>query len=155
MNSTEPIRTQIELFDWESIPVGTRELRRAVFVGEQKVPEEIELDERDRHALHVVARLETGEVIGCARFFNTDPGTVSIGRMAVAQDFRGKGLGHQLLYKAIEEGVRIHNAEQFALSAQVHAIDFYAQFGFLITSEEYFEAGIAHRKMALLLPDAF
>ena len=87
-----------------------------------------------------------------ARFFNTDPGTVSIGRMAVAQDFRGKGLGHQLLYKTIEEGVRIHNAEQFALSAQVHAIDFYAQFGFLITSEEYFEAGIAHRKMALFAP---
>ncbi len=116
-------------------------LRCEVFVDEQKVPLEEELDDDDPPSRHVLARLGE-EVVGCGRL--TPSG--AIGRMAVKRSVRGRGVGRaiieRLLAIAAEEGRR-----SLVLSAQVHALDFYARFGFVAEGPVYDEVDIPHRKM--------
>ncbi len=152
MTNPIPDHIDFQIHSWEQVPPGTRELRYEVFVQEQKVPEEIELDEQDASAMHVVATTASKEVIGCARFFPKENNVVYIGRMAVKKAYRNQGLGDKMLKKAIEGGIVAYQASQFALSAQSHALDFYARNGFLVNSDEYLEAGIPHIKMVLSAP---
>ncbi len=129
-------------------------LRMAVFVVEQQVPEELELDELD-HApttTHVVARrTDTGEVVGTARLLTdpAHPGEVHVGRVAVAASARGTGAGAAVM-DAVE---RIALAEHAGpdgtvtslLSAQVQAIGFYEKVGYEVYGAVYQDAGIDHR----------
>lgn len=119
-------------------------LRLEVFVREQKVPEDMELDEFDAEAIHAIAK--DGEtVVGTGRLVvEEDRGR--IGRMAVQKERRkegiGKGLMEVLESKAIESGLT-----EVYLHAQVHAEDFYAKMGYAERGEEFDEAGIAHIEM--------
>jgi predicted GNAT family N-acyltransferase len=135
--------------NWDARREELRALRRAVFVEEQQVPEELEWDEIDPRAYHVLATTSEGSAVGTGRL-SLD---CQIGRMAVAREWRRRGVGSAVLTTlldfALKEGCRV-----VRLHAQTHAIGFYERFGFEVVGDEFDEAGIPHRAMELrLLPE--
>jgi predicted GNAT family N-acyltransferase len=129
-----------------------RQLKRAfairlrVFVKEQGVPREIELDSDDERALHLLAYF--GErAVGTARVV-VEREAAKIGRMAVLKSRRGKGVGSKLLKRAIKVAQE-KGAKRIFLHAQVPVVGFYEKLGFRCTGRVFMEAGIPHRKMVL------
>ncbi len=135
---------QIELADHEAVHA----LRTEVFVNEQGVSPEIEVDAGDKTAIHVAAR-EGDEVIGCARILLRD-GEAYIGRLAVRRTCRGRGVGARIMRYATEYAGRA-GCRKVALHAQLHARAFYEKLGFSAVGDEFFEAGIAHIGMEMIL----
>ena len=120
------------------------ELRCAVFVVEQGVPEEIEIDELDESATHLVA-LGDGEVIGTLRIL-THEGVAKIGRVAVRAAARRRGIGARLMERA-EAIVRQRGFGEIVLHAQISVAAFYRRLGYVEEGEPFDEAGIAHVAM--------
>jgi predicted GNAT family N-acyltransferase len=116
-------------------------LRHEVFVLGQDVPEELERDELDAVSDHAVALVD-GVVLGTGRLL--PDGT--IGRMAVAQQARGLGLGAAVLAR-LEERARERGLPSVELHAQVHATGFYDKAGYVAYGDVYLEAGIEHLSM--------
>lgn len=125
-----------------------RTVRLAVFVDEQRVPEQIEMDEHDPEAFHVVAYDGSGTPCGTGRLYadSSSAGLGRIGRMAVTRHARGQGVGALIMEVLIREA-KARGMVRAALSAQTHAIPFYSRFGFRVTGEEFIEAGIPHQNM--------
>lgn len=121
-------------------------IRMRVFVREQGVPREIELDRDDQKAIHFLTRVR-GKPVGTARVV-LHRGNAKIGRMAVLKGFRRKGVGAKLLKGALAAAVKL-GARKIYLHAQVPVIGFYEKFGFRCVGPVFDEAGIAHRKMVL------
>lgn len=121
-----------------------QEIRRIVFIEEQGVPVEEELDGRDETALHFVAMLES-KPVGTARLLMSDNGG-KIGRVAVLKEARGTGLGKALILAAVEK-CRGMGFVTVTLGAQTSAIGFYEALGFETVGPEFMDAGIPHRKM--------
>lgn len=120
-------------------------IRMAVFVREQNVPEELERDEHDATAIHLLA-WAGGRPVGTARIM-VDGATGKIGRVAVLREARGTGLGAALIRAALEELRRIPGVTTAKLGAQTHALGFYEKLGFTAFGPEYDDAGIPHRDM--------
>ncbi|GAB6137159.1 GNAT family N-acetyltransferase [Halanaerobaculum tunisiense] len=125
------------------------EVRKEVFVEEQDVPLELEIDGNDQQADQFIA-VKQGEVIGTCRL-RSDNQTGKVERMAVKVDFRRQRVGSKLL-----ESVTMYAQQQklatLVLHAQLKAREFYLQNGFQVISEEIIvEAGIEHVKMKLEL----
>ena len=133
---------RIELLSWEAARSRASEVRFEVFVAEQGVPREIELDEHDSQCLHALALDETGFPVGTGRLLPDG----HIGRMAVRRAWRGRGVGGAILERLID-AARDRGDGEIALSAQVHALDFYRAYGFAEEGKPYVEAGIAHQQM--------
>ena len=114
-------------------------IRTAVFVVEQNVPADLEMDGRDDDCAHVLAESAAGEAIGTGRLMPDG----RIGRMAVLASWRRKGVGAAIL-DALREEARRRGFRETYLHAQSHAADFYARHGYVVEGEEYLEAGIAH-----------
>ena len=123
-------------------------LRRRVFIEEQHVPEEIELDADDARAVHALA-LESEQPVGCGRML-AHCDYVKIGRMAVLAERRGTGVGRRVLEFLVEHA-RQRGFRRAVLDAQVHAEGFYLKQGFTPVGEVFEEAGIIHRRMERLL----
>lgn len=128
---------------WASQKPALMRLREQVFIVEQHVPPALEWDEYDATAQHLLA-IHQGQEVGCARIVGQQ-----IGRMAVLTRWRHQGVGKALLDAAIQ-AIRQQGFSHAKLSAQVHAIGFYQRAGFVVTSSEYQDAGIAHVDMQLL-----
>ncbi|MBI5135725.1 MAG: GNAT family N-acetyltransferase [Nitrospirae bacterium] len=122
-------------------------IRRAVFVDEQHVPENLEWDGLDEAARHVLALAPGGAPIGCGRLLADG----HIGRMAVLAAHRGRGVGTALL-NALLGLARADGHRTVFLDAQVHAIGFYRRLGFIPDGPEFMDAGIPHRHMTRPLP---
>lgn len=126
-------------------------LREEVFVIEQGVPLEIELDDADDRAIHFVA-ISRREVIGTARLVvkgrSGHGKSGKIGRMAVRKDWRGKGVGTALI-DFIKKSSKRKKLIALYLHAQESALSFYEALGFRTEGERFYEAGIPHRKMVL------
>jgi predicted GNAT family N-acyltransferase len=135
---------QIQLVNWQDQVAVLRVIRETVFVHEQQVPVELEWDEFDEISLHALALSPQGAPIGTARLLPDG----HIGRMAVLKEWRGKGIGGAMLLRLLEASKRQGN-KKVILNAQTPAIQFYAKFGFIVTGEEFMEAGIPHVKMVL------
>ena len=136
----------ISILAWdEALPLA-RPVREQVFVEEQKVPRELELDEWDECCEHAVACDSRGEAIGTARLQPDG----RIGRMAVLGEWRKRGVGSALL-EALLERARKRSIRRITLHAQTHAAGFYRRFGFNERGEEFFEAEIPHVEMTLEL----
>ncbi len=133
---------RVELGDWPSMRSSAEPVRYAVFVEEQKVPAEIELDEFDPVSVHALALDGQGRALGTGRLLPDG----HIGRMAVLKQARGRGVGSALLRRLID-AARLRGDRQLVLSAQTHAIAFYARFGFVAEGEVYDDAGIPHQRM--------
>jgi predicted GNAT family N-acyltransferase len=124
-------------------------IRRRVFIEEQRVPEEIELDADDARAFHALATLD-GEAIGCGRMLDHGDDEVKIGRMAVLPEYRGTGVGREIL-RFLTGRARIRGLRRAILHAQLSAEGFYLKEGFTPVGGVFDEAGIAHRKMEMVL----
>jgi predicted GNAT family N-acyltransferase len=125
------------------------EIRFAVFVDEQNVPAELEADEYDEDAIHLLL-LDGEKAIGTARLVDKGNGVVKIGRVAVLPAYRGKGLGNQLMWFALD----IAHENDFRLvilDSQTYAIPFYEKLGFTAEGPEFDDAGIPHRRMKRVL----
>ena len=133
---------KIELADWPQLREAATAIRHQVFVVEQQVPAEIELDEFDAVSLHALAHDAHGAAVGTGRLLPDG----HIGRMAVLQHARGAGVGAALL-RALMEAARARGQREVMLNAQTHAMPFYEHFGFVAHGEEFDDAGIAHRAM--------
>jgi predicted GNAT family N-acyltransferase len=119
-------------------------LRCEVFVIEQGVPRELELDEYDAAATHLAA-IRDGAVVGTLRFLEHD-GEAKIGRVAVRAALRSAGIGRRLM----ERGAAIAAERGFAeivLHAQVNVAGFYRQLGYVEEGDVFEEAGIPHITM--------
>lgn len=135
-------RPRVELGDWARLRAAAEPIRFAVFVEEQKVPADIEVDEFDAVSLHALALDATGAPVGTGRLLPDG----HIGRMAVLSRARGCGVGAALL-QALLDAARARGDRTVMLNAQTHALPFYARFGFIAEGEEFDDAGIAHRAM--------
>jgi predicted GNAT family N-acyltransferase len=120
------------------------ELRRVVFIEEQHVPEELELDEDDARAFHALA-LDGSTPVGCGRMV-ADGDHVKIGRMAVLRELRGLGIG-RLVLRFLMDAARKQGYRKAVLHAQLTAEGFYLKNGYIPIGEVFEEAGIAHRLM--------
>lgn len=116
-------------------------VRIRVFVDEQGVPEDIEIDELDETADHFLARLD-GRPVGAGRLI-VQGGVGMLGRLAVLSETRGTGLGAALV-RAIEERARDRGLSGIELHAQTQAIGFYEKLGYRAYGEIEMDAGIPH-----------
>ncbi|MGW1763915.1 GNAT family N-acetyltransferase [Streptomyces sp. NPDC002073] len=128
-------------------------VRRAVFVTEQSVPEEIEYDAHDAAAVHVLAVGADGAPLGTARLLTgiEGPGTGSLGRLAVTEAARGLGIGAALV-RAVEAEAARRGLTSVDLHAQTHALGFYERLGYGAYGPEFEDAGMPHRAMRRPLP---
>jgi predicted GNAT family N-acyltransferase len=132
---------RIELLTWENARALAAPIRLVVFVQEQGVPAALEMDEMDARCVHALA-FDGERAIATGRLLPDG----HIGRMAVLSEFRGKGVGGAVLTKLME-AAKSRGEREVVLSAQVHALPFYAAYGFTAFGEIYEEAGIPHRDM--------
>ncbi len=135
---TEPL---IELLSWDEARAHASPIRFTVFVEEQGVPRDIELDEHDAVSVHAVV-FEDEMPIATGRLLPDG----HIGRMAVLKNWRNRGIGGLMLQQLIERA-KARGDREVALSAQVHAVAFYRAHGFVEEGAEYLEAGIRHQAM--------
>lgn len=119
-------------------------IRFRVFVDEQSVPPEIELDEYDAVATHAIALLD-GVAVGTGRAI-VEGGSARIGRMAVDGQHRRSGVGG-LVLRFLEEESREQGATEFVLHAQEYVKAFYAGHGYEEHGDVFMEAGIPHIEM--------
>lgn len=120
-------------------------VRKIVFVDEQNVPEEEEIDQYEDEATHVVLYDDQEKPAGAGRVRVLD-GIGKIERICVLSTTRGTGAGRKIVSKleniASEQGVT-----KFKLNAQTHAIPFYEKLGYEVVSDEFMDAGIPHVTM--------
>ncbi|TVP60866.1 MAG: GNAT family N-acetyltransferase, partial [Halomonadaceae bacterium] len=140
----------IEVFSWAKAPDALRQLRQQVFISEQGVPEDLEWDHQDESAEHYLMSDPQGLALACARLYRKSGHCAGIGRMAVAADHRGKGLGMALLQHLLRQGAEHY--DYFKLSAQIQAVGFYQKAGFFVTSGAYQDAGMPHHDMVCSAP---
>jgi predicted GNAT family N-acyltransferase len=136
---------RIVLADWDAARTEASRIRLRVFVEEQRVPAEIELDEHDAQSLHALAYLQ-GRAVGTGRLLPDG----HIGRMAVLREARARGVGGAILARLVDEAGR-RGLRELVLSAQTHAVPFYRRHGFAARGGVYEEAGIPHQEMRRVL----
>jgi len=133
-------------------------IRRRVFIEEQAVPEELEIDEHDGNpalvssARHVLVRLD-GVAVGTGRLLlePDEHGHIHIGRVAVLAENRRHGVGRAVM-TALHDLARQEGIDSITLAAQTHAIGFYERLGYVLRPGDIFlDAGIEHRWMDLRL----
>jgi len=127
------------------LPDDAVSVRQAVFVEEQGVPEDRELDGNDDGATHFVAYDRT-EPIGTARLRDYDTDVAKAERVAIVADRRGEGLGRELM-EAVEATASGAGYDRVVLHAQVSVVPFYRKLGYEPVGEIFKDAGIDHREM--------
>lgn len=138
-------RVRVVLGQWVSpLRDDARAVREDVFVREQAVPAELEMDDMDALSVHAVAYDAQGRALGTGRLLPDG----HIGRMAVHAHARGMGVGSALLQALVERAWQLAYP-RVALNAQVHALGFYARHGFVAHGPAFMDAGIPHREMVL------
>jgi YbgC/YbaW family acyl-CoA thioester hydrolase len=137
---------EVRVGDWATLGEAAKGLREMVFVQEQAIPLEIELDEADATAVHAVAFNRLGQVIATGRLLSPEPGVAKIGRMAVHRFLRGGGWGRGVL-DALMAAARERGDREVVLHAQRTAEGFYRRQGFAVRGEPFTEAGIVHVEM--------
>lgn len=119
-------------------------VRRTVFIDEQNVPEEEEIDQFEDDATHFVSYHE-GTPVAAGRFRVVDSyGKVE--RICVLKEARKTGSGKAIMSE-IEAYAFKNGLHKLKLNAQTHAIPFYASLGYEVVSEEFLDAGIPHKTM--------
>jgi tRNA(adenine34) deaminase len=126
---------------WQDDHSTLKAIRFEVFVEEQGVPENEEIDRFDPISIHAIAWVD-GQAAACGRLLPDG----HIGRMAVRKSFRGKNIGGTVLEHLIERA-RQRGDKESVLSAQTHAVGFYEKCGYVAYGPEYLDCGIPHRDM--------
>ncbi|MFP5110963.1 GNAT family N-acetyltransferase [Bacillaceae bacterium C204] len=131
------VENQKELEDAYSV-------RKTVFVEEQAVPLEEEIDAYEEEAKHFIM-YQDGSPVGAGRFRLVD-GFGKVERICVMKEARNTGAGKAIM-NAIEDFALKNDIHKLKLNAQTHAIPFYAGLGYEVVSEEFMDAGIPHKTM--------
>ena len=134
-------RFKVDSVGWPEGHDDLAALRRAVFIEDQQVPEKLEWDGEDEHALHVLVT-DQGQPVGCGRMLADG----HIGRMAVLQPNRGQGVGRLILKTLLMQAEKLRKGRVF-LNAQTRAAGFYAKYGFNQVGGEFPDANIPHVRM--------
>lgn len=121
------------------------EVRKTVFIHEQQVPEEEEIDQFESDSVHFVLYDDHGKPAGAGRFRVLD-GIGKVERICVLKENRKTGAGVAVMDK-IEEHAKSQGISTLKLNAQTHAIPFYSKLGYETVSEEFMDAGIPHKTM--------
>jgi predicted GNAT family N-acyltransferase len=124
---------------------GAFEVRKQVFVEEQGIPEDLELDEYDMEAMHMVAK-DGERIVGTARVLFLAASQAKLERMAILKPFRHRGIGKSII-SFLDEEFKNRGIEQVVLHAQCSAVNFYKSCGFEESGSPFWEAGIKHVKM--------
>lgn len=122
-------------------------IRHRVFVREQGVPVELEIDGQDPLCRHYLASAN-GDPLGAARMKELHD-RLKLQRIAIMREARGTGLGAALVRRMVEDVRASGDQRPVVISSQVSAIGFYEKLGFVAEGEEYLDAGIPHRDMRL------
>ncbi|MGB1242071.1 MAG: GNAT family N-acetyltransferase [Chitinophagales bacterium] len=124
-------------------------LRFEVFVWEQRVPIELEVDEYDRKCNHLVVLDNQQRVVGTLRLVSQGE-NVKMGRFVIRKSHRRRGLGKWMMEAALKTAAE-KGYKYMLIEAQTYVVDFYERLGFELTSGEYMDAGIPHKKMRKML----
>lgn len=138
----KPLIIKVSLINSAEDIHASRQIREEVFVVEQRVPPEIEYDEYEESATHIIAKID-GKPVGTARWRVTDSGQ-KLERFAVLKSARRMGVGAALVNFVLDQ---IGETETAYLNSQISAMDFYSSLGFEATGPVFYEADIPHRKM--------
>jgi len=125
--------------DFKTDFIAIKLIRETVFVQEQNIPAEMEWDQFDLQAIHILAQVQ-GQAIGTARLLNDG----SIGRVAVLKAWRKQGVGYKMMRYLMDIAKQQHHSK-IHLHAQIDALDFYQKLGFVATGNTFYEAGILHQ----------
>ena len=128
---------------WDQSLKEISEVRHKVFVVEQSIPPEIEMDGKDSDCIHFLA-LKQSKPIGAARLQKYG----KIERVSVLRDYRHKGIGSAIIKMVIEKA-RNMDIEKIYLHSQMDSKNFYQQLGFFQHGEIFFEADKLHIEMIL------
>lgn len=130
------------------------EIRRDVFIEEQQIAKELEMDDLDPDCTHFLAWTgsdrEAAKAVGTARLWIDAEGVAKAQRVAVLAAVRGVGIG-RILMRAVEEETRSRGIDSLILGAQHTAIPFYESIGYIAYGEGFDDAGIPHRMMRCVL----
>ncbi len=121
-------------------------IRHTVFVLEQGVPEDEELDAHEDEATHFLALDKAGKPVGTARLWVTPDGEAKAQRVAVLEETRGTGVGVAIM-EALEAEAKRKGFRALHLAAQVSALSFYERLGYEAEGDRFWDAGILHRMM--------
>ena len=150
MSQPSPVNTfDVSNKSWQEALKEAYFIRKQVFIEEQGVPENMELDEFDPTAKHALA-YQGALCVGTGRLVHLDNHHAQIGRMAVLSAFRNRGIGNAILSSLITLA-KAEGVLTLMLHSQVSAIPFYTKMGFIAEGPVYDEAGIAHRNMIMSL----
>ncbi len=146
---------EVKLVETEEEMEAAMGVRFRVFVAEQQVPAEEELDEFDATATHaIVIAIDQGQnqVVATGRVvYGNEDTAARIGRMAVDVEWRRKGIGGRLL-KFLEDEATTQGVDTYVLNAQEYVKGFYAAHGYVQQGEPFLEVDIPHvvmRKQAV------
>lgn len=156
MNKSKMTKASIQVADWQQYQQALADIRTQVFVQEQCVSAADEWDGLDESATHFIVRLESGEIVGCARLLTehllTNQGATQtqvfhIGRVAILKPFRGQGFGFALMRFIIQYCQQLAPINPIYLHAQCERQAFYEALGFAAHGEVFMDAGIPHISM--------
>jgi len=142
MSNNQSGTHRVRLADWSRDRDEIHAIRSEVFVLEQNVPRDVEWDGLDSACLHVLVEDENRDAIGTGRLHPSG----KIGRMAVVQQWRSRGVGRAILEHLLAVASQ-NGHEEVYLHAQTRAAEFYKGAGFRVEGEVFTEAGIPHRLM--------
>ena len=129
-------------------------LRTEVFVNEQNVPKELELDEKDNseYTIHI-GYFKDDKLIGVARLIDMDKDIIHIGRVAIDKNHRGEGIGYKLILGCEDIAKNVLNKDfTIELGAQLYAENFYKKLGYnRVNNNIYIDAGIEHIDMRKII----
>ena len=136
---------EVKLVETESELEAAIQVRFRVFVSEQAVPPEEELDEDDATASHAIALFQ-GQIVGTGRLMRREDATAQIGRMAVDAPWRRKGIGGRIL-EFLEETARTEGMRRSMLHAQDYVKSFYAAHGYREHGDTFLDVDTPHIEM--------
>jgi len=136
---------EIKLVETEPEMESAVAVRFRVFVSEQSIPPEEELDNADATASHAIALCQ-GQVVGTGRLVFCEDGWAQIGRMAVDAEWRRKGVGSRIL-RFLEESALDLGLHHCMLHSQEYVRGFYAAHGYHEHGDTFLEVDIPHVEM--------
>lgn len=122
-------------------------LRNKVFIVEQECAY-LDCDDKDFNSYHLFCE-ENGEVVAYVRILEKGVSydEISIGRVTVNKNYRGKVISREMMLKAIEFIENTLKETTIKIQAQAYLLNFYSSLGFKGVSEEYLEDNIPHIDM--------
>jgi len=137
----------VRVADFTADFTSLRRVRETVFIDEQRVPRELEFDDRDALCVHVLA-FDGDLPVGTGRL-DLDYGG-KVGRVAVVATHRRFGVGTAVM-EALHGAARERNQSRLWCNAQLTAVPFYERLGYVSSGPVFVEAGIDHLRMDYVL----